>query len=449
MTQAAGRTFGTEPAPRVLFVFDDDMDRGTVEDLANGLSDVIPTARVCEVAELDTVRHETYGLAVVFGNRPNLTTNLHVVQLGGDRGGQVIRRRTESQPMLTYQYVNRELKSLSRQWTVPARLDDRYEQLVIRDLLPLVPRGRRLPDGFDGATPTLVLNTPATGRQEWEPSDAMLPFLVDEDGGVFALRYVAARAWNWVLPKGANAAAWVRAALADLNGVDAKKFPILSSWSADERYMTPDEITAAASLAEIDATRARLERELDQKHEATLAEQAAATSMAETGPRQLVQAQSDALRDAVAEQLRGLGFHVAMPDDTALAGDKLEDLRVGLAERAQELALVEVRAYTGGAQLNDLLRINRFVTRYVQETGHEPYRRWYVANQLIGRGPTERGRPLASNPKEVETFAQDGGLVVGTPDLLELCLRVQRGDLDREAARGWLWQATGYFTLPE
>jgi hypothetical protein len=42
-----------------------------------------------------------------------------------------------------------------------------------------------------------------------------------------------------------------------------------------------------------------------------------------------------------------------------------------------------------------------------------------------------------------------GGLVIGTPDLLELCLRVQRGDLDRQAARDWLWQATGYLALPE
>ncbi|MBV9823824.1 MAG: hypothetical protein JO144_16460, partial [Actinobacteria bacterium] len=150
---------------------------------------------------------------------------------------------------------------------------------------------------------------------------------------------------------------------------------------------------------------------------------------------------------AVAEVLTELGFAVAKSDDAAAKGDKLEDLQVRLSPEGEEVGLVEVRAYAGGAQLNDLLRVSRFVERFVQATGKFPARRWYIANQFFRQGPAERGRPLASNRLEVATFGEAGGLVIATQDLLELYLRVERGELAADDARALLWNSTGYFSL--
>lgn len=151
--------------------------------------------------------------------------------------------------------------------------------------------------------------------------------------------------------------------------------------------------------------------------------------------------------DAVVLVLTALGFVVTKSDDEAAKGDKLEDLQIRLLPEGEELGLVEVRAYTAGAQLNDLLRINRFVERFIRKTRRAPERRWYIANQFLRQGPADRGRPLASNPDEVTTFGEDGGLVIATHDLLELCLRVERGEVSQEDAKALLWRSTGYFSL--
>ena len=70
-----------------------------------------------------------------------------------------------------------------------------------------------------------------------------------------------------------------------------------------------------------------------------------------------------------------------------------------------------------------------------------------MANQFVGRPPDERGTPLASNPAEVEAFAEDGGLVIGTPDLLQLAMMHDRGEIEAADARRLLWGCQGYFSI--
>ena len=83
-------------------------------------------------------------------------------------------------------------------------------------------------------------------------------------------------------------------------------------------------------------------------------------------------------------------------------------------------AIVEVRGYKGGASVNDLLRIQRFATRYAVDEGKAPDACWYVVNQLMGRDPAERRPPLASNPEELRSFGDGGGVVADTTEIFQL-----------------------------
>lgn len=446
MTQAVGRAFGAQPAPRVLYVFEpDDFERDAVERIATDLSGMAPTWRVCDHDEVARVRQASFGMVVLFGNPPNLVTDLHVIQFGGTSTTVVLRRRTtkpgSSFPVV--HFLRRDQTSYATEWHVPAPLNDAYQQLIVRDLVPLVPRGNIRPDDHTGGTPVLCLSD--NGR--WLPTDQMHPLLVDVDGKVFALRMLGDAPWRWVLPAKADARAWVQLALRDLNAADSVSFPLITSWSEDSRYLTAAESVAAAELAHIASDRVEIERELDERERRALGKQAEAREAAERGPRALVHTQGDDLLNAVIVTLAALGFYVTKSDDTAPKGDKLEDLQVRLTTDGEEVGLVEVRGYTPGAQLSDLLRIGRFVERFVGSTGRQPDRRWYIVNQFLHRGPTERGRPLASNPAEVSTFGESGGLVIATHDLLELYLRVERGETTSAEAKSLLWRSTGYFTL--
>lgn len=444
MTAPTGRVFGAQPAPRVLYVFDpDSFDRAAIERIASDLSEIVPTWQVCDHQEVVRIRQASFSLAVIFGDSPTLEPSLHTIQFGGFSTSIMVTHPITNSSMTHHYELYRAPGSFATLWHVPVELNEMYKQLVIRDLVPLVPRGNVRPDDHTGETEVLILSQ----RGRWLPSDHMQPLLVDVDGKIFALRITGAMPWRWVLPDKANLEAWIRLILRDLHAADPVSFPIVTSWSDDNRYLTATERAAAAELANIAATKARLEQELDERENRTLREQAEAREAAERGPRMLVHAQGEDLVDAVFNVLTKLGFEVMKSDDAAAKGDKLEDLQIRLTSESEEVGLVEVRAYTGGAQLNDLLRIGRFVERYIGTTGSAPNRRWYIANQFVRSGPADRGKPLASNSAEVATFGEADGLVIASQDLLELYLRVEREEMTAEEAKAFLWRSTGYFSL--
>lgn len=447
MTAPRGQAFGTQPPPRVLYVFDPDAyDRTAIEAIASDLSEAVPTGLVCDHAELQRVRQATFSLAVIFGDAHafQLHSKLHTVQFGGINTtiGLVTKVSDHSDFTIT-RWLARYNTSFATLWHVPVELDETYKQLVVRDLIPLVPRGNLRPEGHSGETPVLSLS----GDGRWQQGDHMQPLMVDADGEIFALRTVGSAPWRWVLPEEANPQAWIQLVLRDLNATDSVAFPALTRWSDDGRYLTATECSIKAELARVAATRAQVEQDLQEREHNALREQAVARDAAERGPRMLVHAQGDNLVSAVISVLTSLGFEVTRSDDAAAKGDKLEDLQVRPSPGSKEVGLIEVRAYMGGAQLNDLLRIGRFIERYIGATGTVPHRRWYIANQFIQRGPAERSRPLASNPAEVATFGEAGGLVIATHDLLELYLRVERGEMAADDAKALLWRSTGYFAL--
>jgi hypothetical protein len=95
---------------------------------------------------------------------------------------------------------------------------------------------------------------------------------------------------------------------------------------------------------------------------------------ADSGLRRLLTAQGDDLVAAVAQSFESLGFKVRDMDEEWPKGDKREDLRVQDPARGRWEAVIEVRGYTKGAQQGDLLRISRFVTRYLKDEQRLPTR---------------------------------------------------------------------------
>jgi hypothetical protein len=166
---------------------------------------------------------------------------------------------------------------------------------------------------------------------------------------------------------------------------------------------------------------------------------------ADASERALLTSQGETLKALVAKALRHLGFAVEDIDAARPQGDKLEDLRVKNSDQDEDLVLVEVRGYKGGAQLSDLMRMQRFAMRFHKDEGHLPHRLWYVVNHSLAEDPGQRAPALASNPTEVEAFADSDGLVVDAVELFKVWKAVDAGILDSAQARAMMIEATGRF----
>ncbi|KRC65553.1 hypothetical protein ASE12_12790 [Aeromicrobium sp. Root236] len=204
----------------------------------------------------------------------------------------------------------------------------------------------------------------------------------------------------------------------------------MTDWHSDPQWQTVDQREATSKISELDAEHAEAARVYQARRAELEMERLDAAKRAELGARRLLEAQGDTLKDEVAEAFREFGFTVEDADkEHAKKGDLLEDLRVLDPDDPDWVALVEVRGYSGGAKLSDLQRITRFATRFAAANRRVPSACWYVVNHFLGTDPGKRDEPLASNEEEVATFNEDGGLIIGTPELFVLRERVRRGDL--------------------
>ena len=235
---------------------------------------------------------------------------------------------------------------------------------------------------------------------------------------------------------------WVSCALAEWRQRAPSRFPGAGDWQSSPVWQTEAEIAAIGRLDEFEERRLAAERAYVQERTEMESQLSAATNAADQGERRLLTHQGGDLVAEVISTLREIGFNVTDVDETISApGDRREDIRVADPTIPDWIAIGEVRGYVRGAQLNDLLRLARFVARFVRESGREPDRTWYIVNQFFALSPTERPRPLEANPAEVETFGEGGGTVIDTRDLFVLRMRVRRGELASEAARALLRQA--------
>jgi hypothetical protein len=372
--------------------------------------------------------------AVVFGSAERLRDHLFVIQVGGNYGGKISGPRT----LLA-------IKALSRatSFIIPDNLPDSVK--------PLMPSLVKL---VESKSPNDVMKASYSDHTgSFDPNRPIAqPFILDSDQQVLAgafFRFPKFTPWWW-LPDGIEAPErWVAAVLTEWTNVDSERFPGAPQWQHRREWQTSTEIDL---VARIQAVRDKYKRykavlaELDQEEFSLGAEMEKAVAEASATVRRLLTAQGDELVDEVQTTFEELGFTVTNVDkEITNPGDRREDLRVSAPDRPGWITIVEVRGYKRGAQLNDLMRINRFATRYRRETGNLPNSAWYVVNQYLDQDPTARPVPLISNTPEVETFAEDNGLIIDSRLLFRLRLRVRSGDLQPSDAQAKLINASGLF----
>lgn len=280
---------------------------------------------------------------------------------------------------------------------------------------------------------------------EQQSSPHLTPFLVTARGEVLAGSFWRSPGIEcWALPGevvqfGAECAG---IAVEMWRLQDVERFPQPNqAWARQLRWRTADETTIAAALEALEQTRQQTLSELSRERERLEAQLSAAEVQADAIERKLLTVQGDELVRAVERCLTEFGLEVVYMDDRWPAGDRREDLRVGMPDG--RWILVEVRGYRGGAELTDLLRLNRFRSRYVRDEGHLPGGSWYIANQFLGQDPASRPEVLSSNDAEVATFGEDDGLVISSVCLFDALMDVRSGVLSRDEVQRLLLQSRG------
>ena len=170
---------------------------------------------------------------------------------------------------------------------------------------------------------------------------------------------------------------------------DPETFPG-TDWANKAMWRTTDENQIARDLEELQAERTATIARLDSREQELDAQLLEAKRSANADERQLLTGQGDDLTSVVAECLSDLGFGTKNMDEIYPAGDRREDLQVTTSEVSDWIVLVEVRGYRGGAQLRDLLRIQRFRTRYLRDNHKDVSALWYVVNQFSEQDPGSR-----------------------------------------------------------
>ncbi|MGX5653620.1 hypothetical protein ACWKWC_02465 [Geodermatophilus nigrescens] len=430
---------GRKERPRLLVI-----GEGEGTELGEHLSRLAPTVRfLAQASELADVRQLDWDAVVLWQQDAELEDHLFVLQFGGDYTAP-------------YKITNATVAlhlggpTVSTEFFIPEEdLPDAIATLVRRDLVPTV-QARQHNDTLRLRVFSRMLTS--------EPQDririlsTMQPFLMDADQRPIAGAYRRTRDGHsqwWRLPSYTpNAERWASAAFASWRDKNPEVFPAEAGWSQNEAWQTDAELRVAAEIARLSADRERLIARLDEQVAAAAQALTEARAQADAGERLLLTAQKDDLVAEVKATLEEFGFSVIDVDKAiSQPGDRREDLRVVDPDAHDWIALSEVRGYGKGAQLNDLLRIGRFVARFLKEQQREPDATWYIVNHFVGSDPGSRPRPLQSNPDEVETFAEGGGLVVDTADLFRLRMSVRRGEQSPDNARRMLREARGRFVL--
>jgi len=384
------------------------------------------------------VRQQEWDAIVLVDEAAYVDEHLFVLQFGGES-------------LETVTLTNKRVVSYSAgpatfatEFIIPNDLPLQVSRLVRQELAPTV-QARSF-------NTTLRIDVNWYRGQKPAFEDVFDSFLADADGHPIAGRLPRSghtQAERWFLPSYTpNPERWATAAFELWREAAPERFPSEAGWRARPEWRTDAENAASAKVEEIAERREQALAALDEELAAASTIAVEATARAELAERLLLTSQGDDLVAEVKSSLEELGFSVVDADaEVATPGDKREDLRVYDPALEGWVALVEVRGYTRGAQLNDLLRLGRFATRFLRDQKRDPDRTWYVVNQLIASDPSTRPIPLASNAAEVETFAEDGGLVLDTRELFSMRMAVRSGAMTSTNARAALRSAKGRLSL--
>jgi hypothetical protein len=433
-----GRLIYEQPKPRILVA-------GVLPDdpFVAGLRRLAPTVRVLR-AGIWEVRGEEWDALICVGAPQYSPAHLylltvppsgHIEDLREDSvNGQRIRIASEVGHICTY---IRDPAGLG--------LDEELHRLILEKLIPIV--GQRATHQHFAARQLNAYNQPV-GERLTRP--ILSPFLETDSGVALAASYRRGLGGGqaWLLPEDVgDLLPWVAAALRAWKRQDLQRFPTAPGWETEPAWQTPDEQAVLVRLSGLKERRANALRELEQEEETLANQLEAAADRANREDRAVLTTRARSLVEVVARFLRELGFEVEDVDEQRPEGDLLEDLRVRANEDPNWIALVEVRAYGGGARARDFQRIGRFALRFALEHGVPPAARWYIVSQFVGQDPAIRPSPFSTNQEDLSTFAGDDGLVVDTSALFQLVMSVRSGQLDAQAARALLISQRGAFEL--
>lgn len=431
------RQFNARPRPRCLAMGFGAGEFALLEGILPGIRRISSMTDVHQ-ADWDLLICEDEDLRAV-------APNLFVIAIGGliigptnEDDGLLIARRDHFDEEL-----EKGIKpvSVAVEFSTPDAVAGRFEPLIADDLVPLL---------VEGHWHSTLLAYRPTDVAVGEPSltiPGVERLLVGSDGAVYAAHFKrpGGKSWCLTLPPRVKLLAWVEAAVGHWNSIDAKRFPGTLDWTNQAwEWLTPDEIKAAdavvAALQEKDRVEALRVAAMEAFN--------AARASSRAGPFRLFTETGKGLADAVRDAFRDIGFVVRDMDEELTDRDALEDLRVSPLDRADWVALAEVKGYTRSqGKAEDLLNLTgRFGQRYRRTEGKEPDAYWYIVNHHFGDDPTARKTVLEGSDRDVDSFAAVGGLAIDTVDLFKLWRDVVRGHIAPEDARALLVGVTGRFT---
>jgi hypothetical protein len=356
---------------------------------------------------------------------------VHVVAFGGAYLGRPDSSGWPSQDT----YITAEVQDHGTEFSIPESVPAGLVRALIEACLPTV-TSRDL---------NYVIGTVGLKAAQTASPSEVSPFLLTASGWTAAGRFARLedRAECWVFPAGCDPVRLTSYALTELGVRYPDRFPPSEPWTQNPRWMTFAELREQREASRLQEERALANARLDQLERESQGRLNDATQSADSGERRLLTAQGADLVAAASQALTELGFCVQNMDDIWPSGDHREDLRLTSPGHPDWEAIVEVRGYARGAQMNDLMRLARFARRFQEEVGKWPPATWYVVNQFSNGDPSERDQALASNPSELEEFKLNDGLVLDTRELFKLLMRVRAGEVLPTEAVSQLIEARG------
>ena len=418
------RHFGAQPPPCLLVL---GME---AEQARDALSDLFPTIEAAlHPSHVDQTAFDAV-LAVGVGDdlEANLRPHLQVVAIGCLDAGRISDNAE----------INMRGAAVIGGFRRPGDLADDVARAVDTDLGPKAEQLR-------GGTHRYI-RAVSTGNLAFEKAmPAQCKIVFEGAGKALALHTPRRdpRATIWILPEYADPHVWLEVALARWRRDNPTRFPFEVDWTQQVQWRTPAEVAALDDLEALATKRESLLAEIARREEQIQATLDDATAAADAAERRLLTTKSSELVEAVADALRSLRFDVHDMDDVHPESQKLEDLRITHPEYPGWEAVVEIKGYGGGAQMNDILKIMRFAQAYEREKDNPPSACWYVVNQLMGRDPTTRPKVLTSNDTEVATFVNEwNAALIDTSHLFQLVTQAQT-EVERAGAAKLLVELRG------
>lgn len=424
-----GRSYGVATPPRaVIHAFDElDVIRPVVARYAQTIRD----------SGYDPIRWSDWDVLITTGGvqLSHDAKSLRVVQFGGDPIGRYAVGRNawgDDGSVSTYTAVGSSVHEADG-------LDDGFEELV----------GRHLVECLDlSKLERLVLQTPSQAD-----NDAWMPLLLNPDqepiAAVFRPDYGPREVWYFPGEALPAIDAILHFAFTRWHLEAPGSFPAAPNWTSDQRWMTANQqnrfLELRSKIADSNARIAAAKKENAESEEAI--EQVRRD--ASTSEQRLLTADGDELVAAVTAALTGLRFEVVDLDaETPEGKPKIGDLEVSHPDFPDWKIMAEVKGKTKGAALNDLLALQTH-RRVYEKTRPTLHGVWYLVNaERRNPDPGSRPVPLESATDEIDTFAEDHGLVIDARDLFQLVKSVQLQLISKRAAAGALIEQYGRFKLP-